>query len=118
MGIFQRIKEWFLRRGQKRSGPTATQILKQARKSSEAPVEIETLIEEHDQLTAERQRLRKEIEVIDVQYSGGEIRPADRDREYRTRLARAGNISMRQIQIRDRLNQLGYPVPADWKATH
>ena len=61
-------------------------------------------------IEAERGRLKKEIEVVDSQYSDGSIPAAERDRAYRTRLARAGSISIRQMEIRNKLLSMGHPL--------
>lgn len=76
--------------------------------------EADVLMQEHVQLEGERTRLRQEITVVDSQYAAGEIGAADRDRAYRTRLARAGSIRVRQMEIRSRLAEMGQEVPQEW----
>ncbi|MFX1300464.1 MAG: hypothetical protein ACFFDE_05940 [Promethearchaeota archaeon] len=71
-------------------------------------------MQEHVQLEGERTRLRQEIVVVDSKYAAGEIGAADRDRAYRMRLARAGRIRVRQMEIRSRLTEMGHEVPQDW----
>ena len=117
MGIIERIKSWF-RRKQRTSTPTSP-----SPGSSSPPLvpsgplsEGDLLVQEHEQLGTERTRLRQEIVVVDTQYSKGELEAGDRDRAYRTRLARAGQISMRQLEIRTQLVEMGHPIPDSWGA--
>ncbi|MFX0077947.1 MAG: hypothetical protein ACFE8O_01795 [Candidatus Hermodarchaeota archaeon] len=76
--------------------------------------EVDVLMREHVQLEDERMRLRQEISVVDSKYAAGEIGAADRDRAYRTRLACAGRIRVRQMEIRSRLAEMGQEVPQEW----
>jgi hypothetical protein len=114
MGLWQRIKEWF-RRGPKTN--TAEPNHTQPDRST-YPSEVEILLQEHEQLGAERTRLRGEIELIDAQYTQGKIQAGERDRAYRVRLARAGQIGLRQIEIRTQLAKMGHPIPQDPKTHH
>lgn len=124
MGLFDRIKTWFRRKSPK--SPTSPASLSsttshpnQVSSSSEISQPIsegDFLIREHEQLETERTRLRQEITVVDSQYSSGEIEAGDRDRAYRMRLARAGQISMRQLEIRSKLVEIGHPIPDEWGA--
>ena len=117
MGLFNRIKSWFSRKP-KASTPSSPSL----GSSTPPPVpegplsEGDLLVQEHEQLDTERSRLRHEIVVVDKQYTQGEIEAVDRDRAYRTRLARAGQISMRQLEIRTKLVDMGHPIPDDWGA--
>jgi hypothetical protein len=117
MGLLDRIKSWFSRK------PKASTPSSPSHESSAPPPvpvgplsEGDLLVQEHEQLDTERTRLRREIVVVDNQYSQGEIEAGDRDRAYRTRLARAGRISMRQLEIRTKLVEMGHPIPDDWGA--
>ncbi len=116
MGLIDRIKSWFRRK------PKTSTISSPYPESSVPPVpsgplsEGDLLVQEHDQLDTERTRLRQEIVVVDKQYSQGEIEAGARDRAYRTKLARAGRISMRQLEIRTQLVEMGHPIPDGWGA--
>jgi hypothetical protein len=109
LGLWQRIKEW-LKRGPKTN--TAEQQHGPPDRSINPP-EVEILLQEHDQLGAERTRLRGEIDLVDAQYTQGKLEAGERDRAYRARLARAGQISLRQIEIRNQLAEMGHPIPKD-----
>ncbi|MDO8124526.1 MAG: hypothetical protein Q6364_09130 [Candidatus Hermodarchaeota archaeon] len=128
LGIFDRIKSWFTRKT-KPSSPSPTTAPSPPAfdrpmstpdvNSESVPVgalvtEADVLMQEHVQLEGERTRLRQEITVVDSQYAAGEIGAADRDRAYRTRLARAGSIRVRQMEIRSRLAEMGQEVPQEW----
>jgi hypothetical protein len=124
LGIFDRIKSWFTRRSKPSSSspetspspPLLTVFVSEYETDMVAgPVtEADVLVKELTQLEAERTRLRQEITVVDSQYSSGEIEAGDRDRAYRVRLARAGSIRVRQMEIRSRLAEMGHPVPQEW----
>lgn len=124
LGIFDRIKSWFTRRSKPSSSspetssspPLLTKVVSESEADTVAgPVtEADVLVQEHTQLEAERTRLRQEITVVDSQYSSGEIEAGDRDRAYRIRLARAGSIRVRQMEIRSRLAEMGHQVPQEW----
>ena len=128
LGIFDRIKSWFTRRAKPSSPspetspspPVSVGVVSESKVDAvSAPVtapvtEADGLMQEHVQLEDERTRLRQEITVVDSQYSSGEIGAADRDRAYRIRLARAGSIRVRQMEIRSRLTEIGQEVPQDW----
>ncbi len=107
MGIFDRIKAWF-RRKKVHKATTNEEVKPET--PTRPPTEIEVLVQEHDHLEAERSRLKKEIELVDAQYSEGTLAAAERDRAYRTRLARAGSISIRQMEIRNQLQKMGHPI--------
>jgi len=112
VGLFQRLKAWFSRliSGEPEVKPVEI--------PEAAKTEVEVLMEEHQQLEAERKRLRDEIALLDERYRNGEITPAQRDREYRVRLARAGAIGLRQREIRARLAALGHPIPREGMRSH
>jgi len=117
MGLFEKIKAWFRPKSQV-STPSSPSLrlsappLQREVSSSEG----EMLVREHEQLETERTRLRQEITVVDRQYANGEMGAGDRDRAYRMRLARAGRISMRQLEIRSTLVKIGHPIPVEWGA--
>ena len=114
MGFWQRIKELF-KRGQK-AHPERQSHTHPEKPSY--PAEVEILLQEHDQLGAERTRLRGEIELIDTQYTQGKIEAGERDRAYRVRLARAGQIGLRQNEIRTQLAKMGHPIPKAQRTSH
>ena len=107
MGLWQRIKVWFRRRPKT---ITAQQSHTQPERPTYPP-EVEILLQEHEQLGAERTRLRGEIELVDAQYTQGKIQAGERDRAYRKRLARAGQIAIRQNEIRNQLAKMGHHIP-------
>lgn len=117
MGILQRLKSLFRRKSKAEPASTPVSIEGPPLPTGEdqESMEIRTLIEEHKLLEEERIRLRKEIEVIEMRFSGKIITAADRDTAYRMRLSRAGQISLRQVEIRNRLIELEYPIPHEWR---
>ena len=118
LGLLSRIKSWFRRKssGESSSTSTVTKIHSAHSSENQSLSEGNLLVQEHEQLETERSRLRKEITVVDSRYSSGEIEAGDRDRAYRLRLARAGQISMRQLEIRSQLVKMGHPIPDEWGA--
>jgi hypothetical protein len=106
MGIGKRIKAWFRRVTTGETQVQAVALDKPARG------EADELLEEFEKLNAERNTLRQELTDIDDKFKMGQLQPAAHDKEYRTRLARAGQIRMRQMEIRSRLAELGRPLPA------
>lgn len=128
LGFFDRIKSWFTRKAKPSSPSPQTSpsppgfvraVSAHGVDSVSAPVvtpvtEVDVLMQEHVQLEDERTRLSQEIAVVDSRYLAGEIEAADRDRAYRMRLARAGSIRVRQMEIRSRLAEMGYEVPYEW----
>lgn len=128
LGIFDRIKSWFIRKAKPyspspitspsppvSSGGVSVPSVDLVSTLVTAPVtEVDVLMREHVQLEDERMRLRQEISVVDSKYAAGEIGAADRDRAYRTRLACAGRIRVRQMEIRSRLAEMGQEVPQEW----
>ena len=118
MGFLQKLKVWFQRLFKRDVQETRFEPVEDSSvKVAVPPSEAQVLIEEHQQLAAERTRLKKEIKLVDTQYDGGEIEAAERDRAYRTRLARAGSISIRQKIIRSRLNELGHPLSQEQQSS-
>ncbi|MFX1561703.1 MAG: hypothetical protein ACFFDP_00145 [Promethearchaeota archaeon] len=117
MGLLQRIKSLFRRK--KKVEPSSSSVTIGTPPIPEGTdkesTEIRSLIEEHKLLEEERIRLRKEIDVIEMRFNSGIIAAADRDTAYRLRLSRAGQISLRQVEIRNRLIELEYPVPPEWR---
>ncbi len=114
MGLFERIKAWFTRK----VFPAAQVPDPSPHMENEPTTEGDSFVQEHEQLGVECTQLRQEIEVVDSHYSSVEIRATDRNRAYRMRLARARQISMRQLEIRSRLVKMGHPIPEDWGAIH
>ena len=118
MRIFQRIRNWFRRIGRSDAVETPEEMETQATTQAAKPIlsmEVKALLEEHQHLEAERQRLRKEIDMIDAQHAANTISAGERDRAYRTRLARAGQISLQQMAIKNRLVGLNHPIPLEWR---
>lgn len=117
MGLLDRIRSWFSRKPKTSTSSSPSLESSTPPPDQAGPLsEGDLLVQEHEQLDTERTRLRQEIVVVDKQYSHGEIEAGDRDRAYRTRLARAGQISMRQLEIRTKLVEMGHPIPDDWGA--
>jgi cell division protein FtsB len=108
----ERVKSWFRR---SKSAET-TREAEQAKPAS-LPSEVGGLVAEYEQLEAERKRMREEIGTIDSQFASGKIKAAERDRAYRVRLSRAGHIGFRQVEIRNRLAELKYPIPQEWRVS-
>jgi hypothetical protein len=115
LGFFERIKAWFTRKLiiSSQSSPTHGSI-DSSLSENDTLSEGQLLVQEYTHLESERLRLRQEITIVDARHSSGEITAANRDQAYRMRLARAGRISMRQIEIRSRLLKMGHPIPDEW----
>jgi predicted nucleic acid-binding Zn-ribbon protein len=111
MGIVQRIKAWFRRVTTGETQVQAVTLDKPARG------EVDDLLEEFEKLNAERDTLRQELTDIDGKFNMGQLKAVEHDKEYRTRLARAGQIRLRQMEIRSRLAELGRPLPAAMTGT-
>jgi predicted nucleic acid-binding Zn-ribbon protein len=105
MGIGKRIRAWFHRVSTGETQVQAVTLDKPARS------EADELLEEFKKLNAERNTLRQELTDIDDKFTMGQLQPTEHDKEYRTRLARAGQIRLRQMEIRSRLAELGSPLP-------
>lgn len=105
MGIWQKIKNWF------RQLTTPETQLKEVKLDKPAKTEVDDLVEENTTLEGERVQIRKDLVQLDEKYNMGEIEAAEHDRHYRQGLARAGQIRLRQIEIRARLAELGSPLP-------
>ena len=116
MGFFQRIQNWFKRRSAHfpltpNAVAASSSFLHLPKRPDD---EVGVLVWEHEQLDYERSTLKSEMTQVDSRYAGGEIAAGDRDRAYRLCLARAGRITLRQMEIRRQLVQLGYEVPSEW----
>jgi hypothetical protein len=105
MGIGKRIKAWFHRMTTGETQVQAVALGKPARG------ETDELMDEFKKLNAERDTIRQELTDIDDKFNMGQLKPTEHDKEYRTRLARAGQIRLRQMEIRSRLAELGRPLP-------
>jgi hypothetical protein len=116
MGIIARIKSWFRNRfTSNQTQPQTTPIrVESTHRSVHRDDEVSSLVWEHEHLDSERSSLKEEMTTVDSRFAGGEISVGDRDRAYRLCLARAGRISLRQMEIRQQLVQKGYEVPSDW----
>ena len=118
LGLLDRIKAFFKRNkpSPKPSSSTAPVVSPPLNEPPSQQSEGDLLVQEHEQLEVERSRLRYEITMVDAKYSSGEMEAGERDQAYRMRLARAGRISMRQLEIRSKLVKLGHPIPDEWGA--
>ena len=105
MGFFDRIKNWFRKLT---SGETE---VKEVELDQPAKTEVDHLMDEYTTLTNEREQIRLRLAEIDDKYNMGELEAAEHDREYRQQLARAGQIRLRQMEIRANLAELGRPIP-------
>lgn len=86
------------------------------------PVELENrklkkwnkLKEEFDTLRNERSRLREEITELDKKLASGEIKERERDKEFRLRLSKAGEISRRLVDVVGEMAALGR-IPEEYQ---
>jgi hypothetical protein len=62
---------------------------------------------EYDNLKAERAKLREEITGLDSKAASGDISKKQRDKEFRLKLARAGEISRRIAEVIGEMARLG-----------
>ena len=76
---------------------------------------IDKLLKEYQRLELERFRLRSELDIIEKRLALGAISEKQRNSAYRTRLSRAGKISLRQVTIRTRLRKLGCSIHRHWR---
>jgi predicted nucleic acid-binding Zn-ribbon protein len=65
------------------------------------------LKEEFDALRDERNKLRVEIVELDNKLASGEIKERERDKEFRVRLAKAGEISRKLVEVVGEMAELG-----------
>ena len=105
MGFFDRIKNWF------RKLTTGETEVREVELDQPAKTEVDHLMDEYTTLTNEREQIRLRLAEIDDKYNMGELEAAEHDREYRQQLARAGQIRLRQMEIRANLAELGRPIP-------
>jgi hypothetical protein len=76
---------------------------------------VDKLLKEYQRLELERFRLRSELDIIEKRLALGAITQKQRNSAYRTRLSRAGKISLRQVTIRTRLRKLGCSIHRHWR---
>ncbi len=76
---------------------------------------VDKLLKEYQKLELERFRLRSELDIIEKRLALGAITEKQRNGAYRTRLSRAGKISLRQVTIRTRLRKLGCSIHRHWR---
>jgi hypothetical protein len=68
---------------------------------------------EYDRLKQERSKIRLNIVELDARLASGAISERDRDKEFRTMLVRAGDISRQISQIVCTMSEIG-KVPEDY----
>jgi cell division protein FtsB len=95
---------------------------RQARSQRHAPKHVESqdkrlgklnkLTIEYDNLKAERAKLREEIAGLDSKVASGDISKKRHDKEFRLKLARAGEISRRIAEVIGEMAKLGR-IPED-----
>ncbi|MFX1475793.1 MAG: hypothetical protein ACFFCO_10015 [Promethearchaeota archaeon] len=76
---------------------------------------IDKLLKEYQKLELERFRLRSELDIIEKRLALGAITEKERNGAYRTRLSRAGKISIRQGTIRTKLRKMGCSIHRYWR---
>jgi predicted nucleic acid-binding Zn-ribbon protein len=72
------------------------------------------LKDEFDTLREERSRLREEIGELDQKLARGEIGERERDKEFRLRLSKAGEISRRLVDVVGEMTELG-KIPEEYQ---
>jgi hypothetical protein len=105
MGFFDKIKNWFRRL------TTGETEVKEVKLDKTAKTEADHLQDEYQNLVTERDEIRRKLAEIDEKFNMGQLEAAEHDREYRQFLARAGQIRLRQMEIRSKLAELGSPIP-------
>jgi cell division protein FtsB len=103
------MKEWNMPRRQVRS-----------QRHAQKPVELQDkklgklnkFTGEYDNLKAERAIIRAEITGLDSKVASGAISKKQRDKEFRLKLARAGEISRRIAEVIGQMAKLG-KIPED-----
>jgi hypothetical protein len=107
MGFFDKIKNWF------RKLISTESRAKEVKGDQSVQTEADQLLREHTTLRGEHELIRKELADIDDKFSMGELDVSEHDREYRAKLVRTSQIRLRQMEIRERLKDLGNPLPED-----
>lgn len=107
MGLFDKIKAWF------RKLTSREAQIPEVKGDQEIQTEVDQLLDEYTSLNSEYEQIRKELAEIDGKLSRGEFVAAEHDREYRVRLVRTSQIRLRQMEIRERLADLGTPLPEE-----
>jgi hypothetical protein len=107
MGFFEKIKDWV----RKLIGREPQ--IREVKGDQSVQIEVDQLLNEHTSLSSEYEQIRKELAEIDEKLSMGEFEASEHDREYRVRLVRTSQIRLRQMEIRERLADLGSPLPEE-----
>ncbi|MFX0077946.1 MAG: hypothetical protein ACFE8O_01790 [Candidatus Hermodarchaeota archaeon] len=107
MGFFEKIKDWF------RQLISREPQVQEVKGDQALQSEVDQLLNEHTSLSSEYEQIRKELAEIDDKLSMGELDTTKHDREYRARLVRTSQIRLRQMEIRERLADLGSPLPEE-----
>ena len=76
---------------------------------------LSKLKSEYDELKKERAGPREEINELDRKLATGAITDRQRDKEFRLKLVRAGELSRRIVQVIGEMAKLGR-VPEDYQA--
>ncbi|MFX1300465.1 MAG: hypothetical protein ACFFDE_05945 [Promethearchaeota archaeon] len=107
MSFFEKIRDWFrklIRREPQVSEGKGNQLIQ---------TEVDHLLNEYTSLSSEYEQIRKELAEIDDKFSMGKVQATEHDREYRAKLIRTSQIRLRQMEIRERLADLGSPLPEE-----
>jgi hypothetical protein len=107
MGFFDKIKNWF------RKLINTESKTKEVKGGQSVQNEVDQLLKEHTTLRSEHELIRKELADIDDRFRMGELEAAEHDREYRAKLVRTSQIRLRQMEIHERLADLGSPLPEE-----
>lgn len=107
MDFFEKIKAWF------RKLISGEPQKPEVQGDQVIQTEVDQLLNEHTSLSSEYDQIRKELAEIDNKFSMGALEASEHDREYRARLVRTSQIRLRQMEIRERLADLGRPLPEE-----
>lgn len=107
MSIFEKIKDWFRKLIHRE--PQVPDV----KGDQSVQTEVDQLLHEHTALSSEYEQIRKELAEIDDKLSMGELEASEHDRKYRAELVRTSQIRLRQMEIRERLADLGSPLPEE-----
>ncbi|MDO8124525.1 MAG: hypothetical protein Q6364_09125 [Candidatus Hermodarchaeota archaeon] len=107
MGFFDKIKDWF------RKLISREPKVSEVKGDQSIQTEVDQLFNEQASLSSEFEQIRKELAEIDDKLGMGELEASEHDREYRERLVRTSQIRLRQMEIRERLANLGSPLPEE-----
>ncbi len=107
MSVFDKIKDWF-RKLLSREPQTP-----EVKGDQSIQTEVDQLLNEHTSLISEYEQIRKELAEIDDKLRIGELEDSEHEREYRAKLVRTSQIRLRQMELRERLADLGSPLPEE-----